>query len=354
VNRFRSTVRRAAAIAGAALVGTVASLALASPASAHHPIVNGSAVCDAATGQWKVTWVVGNSETDLEGKITKVVLTPDGSTVTNIAVDAILPKSGDGNLEGVQMLPGTATGAGLTVEAKWIRPTHIVQTEDSDSITFEGTCTTPQEPRPSAKFASACDGSVTVTLINGDDATAAANFTVTGAGGFTQTQSVIPGGSKSVVVPAANAANIKVTVGDKTIAEGGWEDPKNCAEPVGTVESTCTELIFTIENPADGQSVTVNFTPSVGSPKTLTVAPGETKSVSFPGTDGLTVKTAVEGLGEDGQETVAWEKPADCGSPGLPVTGASIGGAIAAGVALVGVGAGLLLLTRRRRRTTTT
>ena len=172
MNRFPSSVRRAAVIAGAALVGTVMSLAIASPASAHHPIVTGSAECLPDTGQWKVTWTVSSTEDDIDAKITEVDLTPAGSTVTNIVVDAILPKNVDGDLEGVQLLPGSATGASLRVKAKWIRPNTIVHTEDSEAITFEGTCTVPQEPKPSARFASACDGTVTVTLINADTATA--------------------------------------------------------------------------------------------------------------------------------------------------------------------------------------
>ena len=176
---------------------------------------------------------------------------------------------------------------------------------------------------------------------------------MTGAGGFSESKTVGVGETETVVVPKESAGAITVLVGERKIAEGKWEGPGDCAEPVGTVESTCTELIFTIENPADGKSVTVHFTPSVGDPTTLTVAPGETKSVSFPGTEGLTVKTAVEGLGEEGEATVPWEKPADCGSPGLPNTGASIGWTIAVGVGLVGLGVALVLVTRRRRRAVT-
>src|SRR5690606_18566322 len=77
------------------------------------------------------------------------------------------------------------------------------------------------------------------------------------------------------------------------------------AEPTGTVEVTCDELIFTVENPQGGKEITVTLTPNKGEPKTLTVAPGETGSVSFPAEEGLTVTPSGEGL-EDA-EPIAWE-----------------------------------------------
>ncbi len=87
--------------------------------------------------------------------------------------------------------------------------------------------------------------------------------------------------------------------------------------------------------------------------KTLTVAPGESKSVTFPASEGLTVNRSAEGY--EGAEPVTWTQPKGCGGGGggLPVTGAAAAGIAGTAVVLVGVGAGLYLMARRRRLTFT-
>ncbi|WP_432478450.1 hypothetical protein [Nocardioides sp. GXQ0305] len=47
-----------------ALLMVVVGLVTASPASAHHPLVSGVAVCDEETGLFDITWSIGNSERD--------------------------------------------------------------------------------------------------------------------------------------------------------------------------------------------------------------------------------------------------------------------------------------------------
>src|SRR5690606_21888854 len=91
----RRVALRAVAVAASAAMGAAAPLALASPASAHHPIVNGTADCDETTGEWVVTWTVGNSEHDLEGTIRKVTTTP-GMVLSTITAGATLPRKGQG------------------------------------------------------------------------------------------------------------------------------------------------------------------------------------------------------------------------------------------------------------------
>ncbi|RLQ01110.1 LAETG motif-containing sortase-dependent surface protein, partial [Micromonospora sp. CV4] len=122
------------------------------------------------------------------------------------------------------------------------------------------------------------------------------------------------------------------------------------AEPVGTVESTCDSLTFTIENPADGETVVMTLTPNEGEAKTLTVEPGKTGSVSFDATEGLTVTPAAEGL-ED-TEPIAWEQPAECDEGeggGLPLTGTNTTLIAGGAVVLLAAGAGLFVMARRRR-----
>jgi hypothetical protein len=231
LKRFYPPVRRVLVLGGAALVGVAAAVALASPASAHHPIVTGNAVCDTAVGDWVVTWTVDNSESDLQGRLIDVDLTPAGTTVTNIVVGATLPRHGEGTLTGTQKVPARETSARLTVEGQWNRDGRIIQAKDSATVTFEGRCAPPEQPttpKPSASFATACDGQVTVTLANAADATAPAEFTVTGKNGFTAKKTVAPGAEdKSIVVPAANSGEITVTSGDFT-ATGKRVVPGSC------------------------------------------------------------------------------------------------------------------------------
>lgn len=231
MTRHRLVLRRLSAIAGATLAGIAATLAFASPAAAHHPIVEGQAVCDTAAGDWVVTWKVGNSETDLTGKIIEMTLTPAGTTVTNIAVGATLPKKGDGVLTGVQRVSADKTQAKLAVTARWIRNGDTITEDASATVSFKEACVKQTAPEPTASFSTGCDGVVTVTLKNGADATAPAEFTVAGKDGWVARKTVEPGKTDdSIKVPAANSQEITVTEGaDNTpVAKSGRAVPANC------------------------------------------------------------------------------------------------------------------------------
>ena len=69
MTRPTSRRKRAAAIAAGALLGMSGAVALATPASAHHPIIVGSAPCVEADGTWKASWLVTNSEDDIAGPV---------------------------------------------------------------------------------------------------------------------------------------------------------------------------------------------------------------------------------------------------------------------------------------------
>jgi LPXTG-motif cell wall-anchored protein len=235
VNSFLPSVRRLLVITAAVAAGILGALSLASPTSAHKPLVEGVAVCDSAAGDWAVTWTVKNSENDLVGTVTKVVLTPDGTTITNIAVDAVLPESDDAALlTGVQHVPTTFDSATLTVDVHWNRG-RGVDASHKGTVSFEGTCQAVT-PKPSAQFASSCEGVVTVTLTNAADATAPAVFTVSGQGGFSQTSTVEAGKSAKVDVPKANAGGvITVTEGanNTPVADGRFVPVANCLPVTG-------------------------------------------------------------------------------------------------------------------------
>ncbi|MBO4210792.1 LPXTG cell wall anchor domain-containing protein, partial [Micromonospora echinofusca] len=211
---------------------------------------------------------------------------------------------------------------------------------------------------PEVEVLSDCDGSVTLKLIN-RKGNAAATFVVAGSEGFSRTVTVPIKGIEEVELDARSAKEITVTADGKEVYQGRWTKPQDCQEPeVGKPEtghtSTCTELTFTITNPANGISLTSTFTPSTGKAQTVTIEPGRTAKVTFPGEAGLTVTVTGDLASE---KPVAWEKPANCAGGGgagggdgdLPLTGAAAGGiAAAAGVLLV-VGGVLYLMARRRR-----
>jgi LPXTG-motif cell wall-anchored protein len=350
VKRFPST-RRLAALVGGVLLGATAVLTLAAPASAHHSVVSGKAVCDTTSGEWVVTWTV-NSYAPRDVKHYKLVAvdqTPADSKVTNIVktTDDSYPYKVDTPLVGEQRLPGDATSASLAVQAKWENGFEEKGTVGS-KVDFGGPCK-PDRPKPNASFESACDGSVTVTLTNAEDAKAPAEFTVEGTGGFSKQATLKPGESLPVTVPASSAGKIVVTAGKETFT-GGFEAPKGCAPVKVASRSDCDSLTVSIENPKGTTPVDATLTPKGGDAQTVTVAPGEAKEVKFDAEQGFEVTLTIG----DQSGKIPWKQPANCGGaagggPSLPVTGASIGTAAGIGAVLLAAGVGLFLVVRRRR-----
>lgn len=352
MNRSKLSLRRPLTLLGAALLGAAAVVAIASPASAHHPTVSGEAVCTSA-GTWLVRWTIGNSERDIPGTITALTVRPEGTKVTGVDVGTQV--AAGGNVLGIHVVPGDKGKAEVAVSMQWTRGSRKIDANRRGSVEFGGTCTKPSS-KPAARFASDCEG-VTVTLVNEKDATAPARFVVTGAGGF-KAEKTVETGEAQVVVPAENAGKITVTEDGKKIGEYSWEKPEDCAEPTFAYGSTCEALTFEITNPETGDPITVTFTPSTGEPKTVTVEPGTTETVEFPASEGLTVTPSIGGVSGD---PLAWEKPEDCDTGGggggddgdLPVTGVAATGIAAGALVLLAVGVTLFMISRRRRTTFT-
>jgi LPXTG-motif cell wall-anchored protein len=345
----RRFLRRLAVLAGGALLGMTTILTLAAPASAHHPIVSGAADCDTTTGEWVVTWKVANSESDLTGKLTGVSLEPAGTTVTNIVEGATLPVSGDGPLEGVQRVAADQTSAKLSVDAEWWRDGKHITSSKSGEVTFGGSCK-QDHASPTTSTVSACDGSVTVTLANAEDATKPATFTVTGAKGFSVEKTVKPGDQVVVTVPAESATKITISADGKVLKEDSWKQPAECDLPSVGVLSTCDELVISLENPEGLRPLEATLTPKGGEAQTVTVAPGETKEVRFDAEEGTVVTLTIG----DESADIPWEKPDNCGGAGgggptLPTTGASIGTAVGVAAGLLAIGTALFFVFRRRR-----
>lgn len=367
--------RRPLAIIGAGLLGLTAALAFAAPASAHHSEVKVAGECNTTTGEWDVTWTI---KSVAPGDVKKFKLTlveakkfvgdaESELTIPGVAVTEgnEYPHPVNQKLEFKQSLPAEVTGVSLKVKAQWDN-NYKEREAAGASVTFTGTCEKeveepPATAKPTATVGSDCDGSVVVKLKNGADATAPAKFTVSGDEGFEEKVTVPAGEEKSVKVPAANAGNIKVF--EESQKEALYNDAPPAAEdcvepgePALSYASTCDEFTWEVDNPADGKTITVTFTPSKGEAKTVTVEPGKVETVKFPAEEGLTVTPSADG--KQG-EPIAWEKAEDCESGGgggegeLPLTGAAAGGIAAGAALLLAIGVVLFIMARRRRVTFT-
>ncbi|MEU1683823.1 cell wall anchor protein [Micromonospora sp. NPDC005707] len=371
----RLNLRRAAVLTAGALIGLAGAAVAAAPASAHHSEVKVTAECDTAKGEWVTTWTV---RTYAPGGVTSYRLTKaeassrTGETTSPFTIDGLQATDGDTYphkvsepLVGTARLAGDSTEASLTVRTEW--DNKFRENDDkSASIRFSESCDKvvtppPATANPTVTVTSDCTGDVAVKLQNGEEATKKASFTVTGSGDFSRTAEVAPGKSLPIRVPAKNAAHITVT-------EAGQEQPlfddkpaeaKDCVqpgEPSGSFRSTCDELIFQVENPEDGKTVEITFTPNKGDAQKLVVRPGATGTAKFKAFEGLKVTPTAEGLDDSGP--IAWEKPKDCApgagggkpeGPTLPLTGAATGGIVAGAAVLLAAGAVLFVMARRRR-----
>lgn len=212
------------------LIGAAAVLVGASPAQAHDAAVSGSSDCDTVNGQWVITWTLRNDQQTKDATLLTVVPSPD-SPVEGIEVGAVVPKrlptSNNGELRGVQRVPGTTTEATLTVGLDW--PSH-----DEDGRTYTGRVALagkcqpeePTKPAPTAVGKSDCD-SLTVTVSNPKDG-APAKAAVT-YGTQSEQLTVAAGESKKVTFPASTTGKATVTFPElKLEIDVAYAKPDTC------------------------------------------------------------------------------------------------------------------------------
>ncbi len=120
MNLLKSKLRRTTAVVAGALLGLGGVAFFASPASAHHSAVEGTATCDTATGEWLVDWTVNTYGGDYQGKRATafrfVVADATPSAVEGIAktaddADPAYPYPTDVPLKGTQRVAGDAESA---------------------------------------------------------------------------------------------------------------------------------------------------------------------------------------------------------------------------------------------------
>ena len=325
---FKSPVRRSAAIVAGALAGLAGAVAIAAPASAHHPTVVPKSACVNPDGTWQVTWAVANSESDITATLDSVEFGPAGrSTLTGIDTASILPRSGDGPLIGVQTLNEHVQLATLTVQAHWIRldadngePYDIVQVDTGRRVRPQKECE-PESPSPSPS---------------------------------------IPTPSPSAPEPSESAPAPEPSASESNPPTEPTPTPTESApaEAQWIYDQTCDTLTVGVDVPADWDDLTVTFTPSTGEAKTVTAPAGKETTVDFPASTGLKVVASAKGF-EDETATITYKQPADCDTGGngggdddggtLPLTGAAAG-SIAGGAAVLLALGGLLFFMARRRK----
>lgn len=327
MNHYRLT-RRLVAGAASLTLGVAGALAFAAPASAHHTTVEGDAECT-PSGEWRVSWSVGNSEHDLAGALSGVNLTvepaeaADQVELTSITQGVELPIGG---LTEELVLPNdtTVTSITLEVDALWIRNGDEIDGSDYDTVQLEGTCDAPEQVGPIVVSVSTCD--LLVFILDNSEGTAEAQFTFT---------------------PGETATHGHASGFSLTFDENGEVEDVEAAEDAG---------IHEVVGEADSEN-----------PVQLTFPAGaELHAHAFEAFDGLEVAVGLSLDGEptDGEDdVVVWERPEDCedgggqgggdDDSGLPVTGASTGLIAGGALALLALGGGLYLVARHRRVTFT-
>jgi LPXTG-motif cell wall-anchored protein len=125
--------------------------------------------------------------------------------------------------------------------------------------------------------------------------------------------------------------------------------------PTPIVEADCDTLTLGLDNPKDGEDVTLTFKTSKGEARELEVKAGQKKTTKFSAAEGFFVEVGAEGV--EGTTKVEYKQPEGCESgggggeegPSLPVTGAAAGSIAGGAAALLIAGVVLFFVARRRK-----
>ena len=312
MNLFKSKLRRTATVVGGSFLGLVGVAAMAAPALACYTEFKPVSSCVNADGTWVVNWQVHGDLPDIPGDITDVQVTPQDSKLTGIVIGP-LPAKGD-HLDGVQTLSGDAEYAQIAVSGHW-----VVNNGQSNEQDIAATRESEKVYKPTEKC--------TPTPVESSSAPAPVDSSSAPAPSESSSPSASPSPSASVPVTA----------------------------PQFVYTDTCTTFTVGIQVPSDWpQDITVTFTPSTGTAKTIVGKRGKTTTVDFPGSTGLKVKAAPKGY-EDETTTLTYKVPANCSSSsaaasgGLAVTGSAAAPIGGGAVVLLLIGGVLFFLARRRK-----
>jgi LPXTG-motif cell wall-anchored protein len=315
VNLLKSPLRRTTAVIAGTFLGMAGVVAFAAPASAHHPVVVPVSSCVNADGTWQVSWRVTNSERDIEGDVVSWSTTARRSTITGLTVGAKLPKAGQGELLAEQTnIPAARANANLVVEAHWVRNGKDINESNSG-----------QAPKPTE----VCKPTTPPTK---------------------PPTSTEPPTTTPPTKPPASEPTTPPTTPTTPPSTPPTQAP---GEPTPLLETDCDSMTIGLDNPEDGEEITLKLTTSKGEVRNLTVKPGEIKNEKFSAAPGFTITVSMEGVEET--ETIGYERPDGCesgsgaGDGELPLTGAAAGSIAAGAGVLLAAGGALFFMARRRK-----
>jgi LPXTG-motif cell wall-anchored protein len=319
VNPLKSRLQRTTAVLAGTVLGVAGAVALATPASAHHADLSGKPVCTTG-GNWTVEWSLTNWNGGKVGVIEHVASRPAEPALKVIVKDVEMASGA--TLSETQNLTAADSQAFLEVRVGWPKEknpySYQTPRPDTKTVTVEKPAYCPEPTTPPT----------TVPPTTTPPTTAPPTTTP-------------PTTTPPTTTPPT-------TTPPTTTPPAGTP-----AEPNPILEMTCDSLTIGLDNPADGEEVSAIFEPSTGEKQQITVKPGEKKTVTFPASEGFTVRAIPVGF-EEQAETITWESPEDCDTSGggggsLPKTGIAVGGIVAGAALLLAVGAGLFVIARRRR-----
>ncbi|KUL40572.1 LPXTG cell wall anchor domain-containing protein [Actinoplanes awajinensis] len=338
MNLFKTPFRRTGTVVAGAALGLIGVMSTAMPALACYPKAGDTTTCLNTDGSWVVQWDVTTTDNAFgDGKVDSVEYTPnDGRTISFTGINAEDTLSHSTHLKATQTLTGEATEATLQVNGRWNKPNggfYVGGFQKGPVSASKPTekCDTP-EPTESASTPSSPSPEPSESTVPSSPSPSVSESTVPSSPSPSTTGSTEPS------APVSPSSTTSLPAEDTPVTE-----------PQFIYDTTCDTLTVGIEVPVDWkESVTVTFKPSVGDSKTVTAAPGETKTVDFKASKGLKVVATPKGY-EDEVATITYKAPADCDDDELALTGAN-SSTIAGGAALALVlGAGLFYMARRRK-----
>lgn len=347
-----SKLRRTGTVTAGTVLGLLGLLATTTPALACAAKGSSTESCINADGSWTVQWKISNQER-IDATVKQV--TVDKGTLTGIKAGDVL--SARGELRATHEVPSGAKQAELTLwldwafeksgrsksgafkpeTFKWSKPKHAKDcTPSTTPPTTPPTSTPPTTTSPTA------------TSPTATPPTATPPTTVP-----TTEPTTIPPTTRPTTIPPTTAP--PATTGAPSTGPTATAPPTQTPveEPQYIYDFDCDTFVVGLEVPASWpEDITVTFTPSTGAAQTVVAKRGDTTTVEFPASEGLSVKAAPKGY-EDSVVTIDYEAPADCDNGGegggLPLTGSNTGLVAGAAGLLLAAGGALFLLARRRK-----
>ncbi|MEV8505492.1 cell wall anchor protein [Actinoplanes sp. NPDC051475] len=363
--KLNSPLRRAATVLAGALIGLGGAAVVTAPASAHASSVNGTAVCDTATGTRIVTWTLSN---DYPADATVADLKTAPTDVENAAEgNFVIPKSEhgrNGELTLTQKVTGDPGEATISFKSIWSVDGYVDQ-DNTARVDLSEPCAPAETPCVEAgkaafhhTFGVTGNGSTAtvsldegVKLCDGEPVTLVSYFAPKPQFSVPQYEFDHDSGSidnehrsvtLNVDVPDCNTQVdlffggeddiiSEITeggprYGDKKLGSNGGlggrsEGPqgwfnggeKGCQTPAVEPLSQCDGTVaLNLSNNGEISRYAVDFTVKAGEfTKTVTVAAGKGETVTVPAGAG-TITVSAEGMDD---VTYDWAAPADCALP---------------------------------------